>query len=52
MFVGVPGIENIDFGCSRNRKYGFLVLQKQEILIFGVPSVVNINFWCSGDRKY
>ena len=61
LIFGAPGKENIDFWCSGDRKYSFLVLQGQKILIFGAwgqkilifgaPGIENIDFWCSGERE-
>ena len=48
LIFGAPGIENIDFWCPRDLKYGFLVLQEQKIMIFGALETENIEFWCSG----
>ena len=39
---GVPGIENIDFSCSGDRKY----------CIFGALGTKNIDFWCSGIEDF
>ena len=37
LIFDAPGTENIDFWCSRDSKYLFLVLWGQRILIFGGP---------------